>query len=152
MFQCPHGLELLRLWQTLMLVRKYVSMPSRAWVVTRERLIEHVLKDVSMPSRAWVVTIFYRSVAFLWYVSMPSRAWVVTLQGSRGASAQCSCLYLIPVTTQAREGIETVQLWNYCRNAYNVTTQAREGIETCEYPLDCFHYYVTTQAREGIET
>ena len=35
---------------------------------------------------------------------------------------------------------------------FAVTTQAREGIETVKQPVVCTICFVTTQAREGIET
>ena len=56
-FQCPHGLELLQYTDRSASLYQHVSMPSRAWVVTK-RLIYHVNSfwHVSMPSRAWVVT------------------------------------------------------------------------------------------------
>ena len=39
-------------------------------------------------------------------------------------------LYILAVTTQAREGIETSGKCDR-RIVFHVTTQAREGIETC---------------------
>ena len=68
LFQCPHGLELL-----LMLMANYravykVSMPSRAWVVTKQRYCFTCYFCVSMPSRAWVVTARMSNILnFLWY-------------------------------------------------------------------------------------
>ena len=44
-------------------------------------------------------------------------------------------LYILAVTTQAREGIETLIDKIVVLNA-DVTTQAREGIETCQYFTD----------------
>ena len=56
------------------------------------------------------------------------------------------------VTTQAREGIETLEGVAEGADGAAVTTQAREGIETfTDLPLDEY-IDVTTQAREGIET
>ena len=78
----------------------YVSMPSRAWVVTKLMLRAGGYKVVSMPSRAWVVTwerypdgfkaefqcphgleLLRKIRKCTWFdscVSMPSWAWVVT--------------------------------------------------------------------------
>ena len=55
------------------------------------------------------------------------------------------------VTTQAREGIET-RLDGLCKLLSPVTTQAREGIETSGTTAFLKIAAVTTQAREGIET
>ena len=55
------------------------------------------------------------------------------------------------VTTQAREGIDT--LTRIIRFSFpNVTTQAREGIDTCFLDKLRLISIVTTQAREGIDT
>ena len=91
LFQCPHGLELLRRrrkWHIQTLLRfnalsglscyankKWmnaesvaVSMPSRAWVVTPSKRNRHQSKKVSMPSRAWVVTARMSNILnFSWY-------------------------------------------------------------------------------------
>ena len=55
------------------------------------------------------------------------------------------------VTTQAREGIETISGGWSSKDA-KVTTQAREGIETSVLFFLPIPLTVTTQAREGIET
>ena len=60
-------------------------------------------------------------------------------------------LDILAVTTQAREGIETV-IVELSGQVAIVTTQAREGIETIVYVVQIFTANVTTQAREGIET
>ena len=82
----------------------YVSMPSRAWVVTKLMLRAGGYKVVSMPSRAWVVTwerypdgfkaefqcphgleLLRKIRKCTWFdscVSMPSWAWVVTARMS----------------------------------------------------------------------
>ena len=57
----------------------------------------------------------------------------------------------IQVTTQAREGIETI-LQRTQQICSRVTTQAREGIETLSVNGGWDFARVTTQAREGIET
>ena len=69
LFQCPHGLELLQYTDRSASLYQHVSMPSRAWVVTK-RLIYHVNSfwHVSMPSRAWVVTARMSNILnFSWY-------------------------------------------------------------------------------------
>ena len=60
-------------------------------------------------------------------------------------------LDILAVTTQAREGIETI-IEQVNSTDYFVTTQAREGIETVLGDSIEFMNLVTTQAREGIET
>ena len=60
-------------------------------------------------------------------------------------------LDILAVTTQAREGIETLSDFLHWAIA-NVTTQAREGIETCNFSRMSSKSSVTTQVREGIET
>ena len=55
------------------------------------------------------------------------------------------------VTTQAREGIETLSSCTSITFPI-VTTQAREGIETTDQAAASSLWLVTTQAREGIET
>ena len=61
-------------------------------------------------------------------------------------------LAAFPVTTQAREGIET-SVRTISDTPSPVTTQARDGIETRLLPaLSFIADIVTTQAREGIET
>ena len=66
--QCPHGLELLPDGAGMMLPHMGVSMPSRAWVVTKNYVEKHNTIDVSMPSRAWVVTARMSNILnFLWY-------------------------------------------------------------------------------------
>ena len=60
-------------------------------------------------------------------------------------------LDILAVTTQAHEGIETVQLTQHVMR-YAVTTQAHEGIETALWNRCNTLYLVTTQAHEGIET
>ena len=60
-------------------------------------------------------------------------------------------LGILAVTTQAREGIETIVIAVLFRSC-NVTTQAREGIETTIGACNYLATHVTTQAREGIET
>ena len=68
MFQCPHGLELLRHNRKRVGKRLDVSMPSRAWVVTLEDDRIRHQNLVSMPSRAWVVTARMSNILnFLWY-------------------------------------------------------------------------------------
>ena len=42
--------------------------------------------------------------------------------------------------------------YNLCDDEVNVTTQAREGIETIIFGVSNSDTLVTTQAREGIET
>ena len=54
------------------------------------------------------------------------------------------------VTTQAREGIETLPDENLGRSG-RVTTQAHEGIETLQCHAIAPSSNVTTQAHEGIE-
>ena len=84
LFQCPHGLELL---QELLCKATYcivVSMPSRAWIVTKHPYPVLLQFQVSMPSRAWIVTkgidtALHKQIG----VSMPSRAWIVTLPVSQ---------------------------------------------------------------------
>ena len=61
-------------------------------------------------------------------------------------------LGILAVTTQAREGIETLHSSVARETPSVVTTQAREGIETCFIPFFPSFQFVTTQAREGIET
>ena len=60
-------------------------------------------------------------------------------------------LDILAVTTQAREGIETIGGIPYMLYV-TVTTQAREGIETSLNSFKASITSVTTQAREGIET
>ena len=60
-------------------------------------------------------------------------------------------LDILAVTTQAREGIETISGGWSSKDA-KVTTQAREGIETSVLFFLPIPLTVTTQAREGIET
>ena len=60
-------------------------------------------------------------------------------------------LDILAVTTQAREGIETLH-WLLSDDSGLVTTQAREGIETLLRSVIRHGRAVTTQAREGIET
>ena len=60
-------------------------------------------------------------------------------------------LDILAVTTQAREGIETLWLLSARMRTF-VTTQAREGIETLLCEVFQQVSIVTTQAREGIET
>ena len=60
-------------------------------------------------------------------------------------------LDILAVTTQAREGIETLLVTDLSAPA-EVTTQAREGIETSLNSFKASITSVTTQAREGIET
>ena len=60
-------------------------------------------------------------------------------------------LDILAVTTQAREGIETIESTS-SKAEYIVTTQAREGIETLSALSLSISLLVTTQAREGIET
>ena len=55
-FQCPHGLELLHRGENARVASLIVSMPSRAWVVTSITFPISDNRNVSMPSRAWVVT------------------------------------------------------------------------------------------------
>ena len=61
-------------------------------------------------------------------------------------------LDILAVTTQAREGIETLNRPSMVFVISAVTTQAREGIETKKSMEDLMSGHVTTQAREGIET
>ena len=60
-------------------------------------------------------------------------------------------LDILAVTTQAREGIETLLVCHLSSDD-GVTTQAREGIETIMGYILYISISVTTQAREGIET
>ena len=103
-FQCPHRLELLRQSLTSVGLRYSVSMPSRAWVVTRNYGLEVVetivfqcphgleLLHIDTPV-AFVKQRFNALTGLSCYlisatelqmvlVSMPSRAWVVTARMS----------------------------------------------------------------------
>ena len=60
-------------------------------------------------------------------------------------------LDILAVTTQAHEGIETLNV-NNCFPLAVVTTQAHEGIETLICSIAIVIVAVTTQAHEGIET
>ena len=53
-------------------------------------------------------------------------------------------LDILAVTTQAREGIETLPDENLGRSG-RVTTQAREGIETTRFDNTVWDFCVTTQ-------
>ena len=55
-FQCPLGLELLLECDSGNLGHTGVSMPSRAWIVTKAGSDSGNRSHVSMPSRAWIVT------------------------------------------------------------------------------------------------
>ena len=67
-FQCPLGLELLPEGTYHCNRRWYVSMPSRAWVVTYCLIEVYTFQSVSMPSRAWVVTARMSNILnFSWY-------------------------------------------------------------------------------------
>ena len=68
LFQCSHGLELLRAIHCIASLLYVVSMPSRAWVVTNNEIDKLKADNVSMPSRAWVVTARMSNILnFLWY-------------------------------------------------------------------------------------
>ena len=67
-FQCPHGLELLHSTMRHLFPYSTVSMPSRAWIVTRHSIRDARRGIVSMPSRAWIVTARMSNILnFSWY-------------------------------------------------------------------------------------
>ena len=78
-FQCPHGLELLRLRRWWLGLEQKVSMPSWAWVVTASPCIRSsTIHSFQCPHGLELLRAFHWWKAYVTKVSMPSWAWVVT--------------------------------------------------------------------------
>ena len=76
-FQCPHGLELLLIMDGMPVQRiRFNALSGLSCYKAQESI--RSFRCVSMPSRAWVVTTFKSWMPHSMSVSMPSRAWVVT--------------------------------------------------------------------------
>ena len=115
-FQCPHGLELLLQYLCDYYGADVVSMPSRAWIVTsRRNSVSAEFNWFQCPHGLELLRLKVCKNDSVFVVSMPSRAWIVTLfRPSECGKGNVSMPSWAWIVTNTRHGIWCRIAWFQC--------------------------------------